>query len=62
MRIKPEQLTAELKKGLKPIYVVAGDEPLQLGEMADVIRKAARLLVMIIVRLFQSMQILNGIN
>ena len=43
MRIKPEQLTAELKKGLKPIYVVAGDEPLQLGEMADVIRKAARL-------------------
>jgi len=43
MRIKPEQLTAELKKGLKPIYVVAGDEPLQLGEMADAIRKAARL-------------------
>ena len=43
MRNKPEQLTAELKKGLKPIYVVAGDEPLQLGEMADAIRKAARL-------------------
>ena len=43
MRIKPGQLNAELKKGLKPIYVITGDEPLQLGEMADAIRKAARL-------------------
>ncbi len=43
MRIKPGQLNAELKKGLKPIYVITGDEPLQLGEMADTIRKAARL-------------------
>jgi len=43
MRIKPEQLVAQLKKGLKPIYFITGDEPLQLGEMADTIRKAARL-------------------
>jgi len=43
MRIKPEQLAAELKKGLKPIYFITGDEPLQLGEIADEIRKAARL-------------------
>ena len=43
MRIKPGQLSAELKKGLKPIYFITGDEPLQLGELADVIRKAARL-------------------
>jgi len=43
MRIKPEQLVAQLKKGLKPIYFITGDEPLQLGEMADAIRQAARL-------------------
>ncbi len=43
MRIKPGQLTAELKKALKPIYFITGDEPLQLGELADDIRKAARL-------------------
>jgi DNA polymerase-3 subunit delta len=43
MRIKPGQLSAELKKGLKPIYFITGDEPLQLGELADVIRKTAKL-------------------
>jgi len=42
MRIKPEQLTAALQKGLMPVYFIAGDEPLQLGEMADAVRKAAR--------------------
>ena len=43
MRIKPGQLSAELKKGLKPIYLITGDEPLQLAELADEIRKAAKL-------------------
>ncbi len=43
MRIKPDQLAAELKKGLKPVYFITGDEPLQLGEKADEIRKAGRL-------------------
>jgi DNA polymerase-3 subunit delta len=42
MRFKPEQLSAALKKGLMPVYFIAGDEPLQLGEMADAVRKAAR--------------------
>jgi DNA polymerase-3 subunit delta len=42
MRIKPEQLTAALHKGLTPVYFIAGDEPLQLGEMADAVRNAAR--------------------
>ena len=42
MRIKPEQLSAVLQKGLKPIYFITGDEPLQLGEMADAVRKAAK--------------------
>ncbi len=42
MRIKPEQLNASLQKGLMPVYFITGDEPLQLGEMADAVRKAAR--------------------
>jgi DNA polymerase-3 subunit delta len=42
MRIKPEQLTATLQKGLLPIYFISGEEPLQLGELADAIRKAAK--------------------
>ena len=42
MRFKPEQLSAALKKGLMPVYFISGDEPLQLGEMADAVRKAAR--------------------
>jgi len=43
MRLKLEQLDAELKKSLHPVYLVSGDEPLQLGEAADVIRSAVRL-------------------
>ena len=42
MRLKPEQLSSALQKGLTPVYFITGDEPLQLGEMADAVRKAAR--------------------
>jgi DNA polymerase-3 subunit delta len=42
MRLKPEQLAAVLQKELAPVYFISGDEPLQLGEMADAIRAAAR--------------------
>lgn len=42
MQIKPEQLAAQLKKGLAPLYFVSGDEPLLLQEACDVIRVAAR--------------------
>jgi len=42
MRIKPEQLSAALQKGLMPVYFITGDEPLQLGEMADAVREAAK--------------------
>lgn len=42
MRLKPDQLNAALQKKLAPVYFISGDEPLQLGEMADAIRKAAR--------------------
>ncbi|MEE7626408.1 DNA polymerase III subunit delta [Methylobacter sp. Wu8] len=42
MRLKPEQMAAALQKDLAPVYFISGDEPLQLGELADAIRAAAR--------------------
>ncbi|MDD5579799.1 MAG: DNA polymerase III subunit delta [Methylobacter sp.] len=42
MRLKPDQLNAALQKKLAPVYFISGDEPLQLGEMAEAVRKAAR--------------------
>lgn len=36
------QLDNALKKGLVPVYLVTGDEPLQAGEAADSIRLAAK--------------------
>ena len=41
MRIKSEQLDGALNK-LAAVYLVSGDEPLQAGESADAIRKAAK--------------------
>nr|NIR98928.1 DNA polymerase III subunit delta [Gammaproteobacteria bacterium] len=42
MRIKAEQLRFQLNKGLAPVYVVSGDEPLLAMEAADAIRDRAR--------------------
>jgi DNA polymerase III subunit delta len=42
MQLKPEQLEASLQKKLSPVYFLTGDEPLQLAEMADAVRTAAR--------------------
>ena len=43
MKLYPEKLAGHLAAGkLAPVYVVAGDEPLQVGEAADAIRAAAR--------------------
>ena len=43
MRIRPEQLSTSLQSGnLAPIYLITGDEPLQMMEAADTIRKAAK--------------------
>lgn len=42
MRLNPDQLPAALNRGLAPIYLVSGDEPLAVGEASDVIRAAAR--------------------
>jgi DNA polymerase-3 subunit delta len=42
LRLNSEQLPAALSRGLAPIYLVSGDEPLLVGEAADAIRAAAR--------------------
>src|SRR5450631_4833618 len=42
MRVRPEQLSTHLARGLAPLYVVHGDEPLLVIEAGDAIRAAAR--------------------
>lgn len=42
MQLRGEQLAAHLERGLKPVYLVYGDEPLLVIEAADAIRAAAR--------------------
>ena len=42
MKLKLDQLAGHLKGGLSPIYLLSGDEPLQLGEALDAIRAKAR--------------------
>ncbi|MBK8816195.1 MAG: DNA polymerase III subunit delta [Methylococcaceae bacterium] len=42
MQIKPPQLAGVLQKGLAPVYFLSGDEPQQVGELADLIRKSAK--------------------
>jgi DNA polymerase-3 subunit delta len=44
MRLRNDQLAAHLAKELTPIYFLSGDEPLQMGEAADLIRNRARAL------------------
>jgi DNA polymerase-3 subunit delta len=42
MRLRNDQLSARLKSSLVPVYLLSGDEPLQMREAADEIRQAAR--------------------
>lgn len=42
MRIYPEKLTSHLATSLAPVYLVSGDEPLQMIEATDAIRARAR--------------------
>jgi len=42
MRIPLSQLQTTLSKNLAPLYLLTGDEPLQLGEAADEIRQRAK--------------------
>jgi DNA polymerase III subunit delta len=42
MQLRADQLGAHLQRGLKPLYLVHGDEPLLAQEAGDAIRAAAR--------------------
>lgn len=42
MKLRINQLGAQLKKQLAPVYIVSGDEPLQVAQCCDQIRKHAR--------------------
>lgn len=42
MQLAPAQLASHLERGLRSLYVLHGDEPLQQQEAADAIRQAAR--------------------
>ncbi len=42
MRLRNDQLASQLQKQLSPIYLISGDEPLQMQEAADEVRAAAR--------------------
>jgi DNA polymerase III subunit delta len=42
MQARADQLAASLQRGLKPLYMVHGDEPLLAQEACDLIRASAR--------------------
>ncbi|QFT56106.1 DNA polymerase III subunit delta [Microbulbifer sp. THAF38] len=42
MRINPQQLSQQLRRGLAPVYIISGDEPLLVQECCDQIRAAAK--------------------
>ena len=42
MQLRQSDLTGQLARTLLPVYLVTGDEPLQVLEAADAIRQAAR--------------------
>ena len=42
MQVRADQLAASLQRGLKPLYMVHGDEPLLAQEAGDLIRASAR--------------------
>jgi DNA polymerase-3 subunit delta len=42
MKINGDNLTGQLARGLAPIYLISGDEPLLVNEAADAIRARAR--------------------
>lgn len=42
MRLKSDELFVKLNKGLSPVYLFTGDEPLQLLELENAVRQTAR--------------------
>jgi DNA polymerase-3 subunit delta len=35
LKLRPDNLAAQLEQRLLPVYLISGDEPLQAGEAAD---------------------------
>lgn len=42
MKLRPDQLEGQFRKGLAPVYLICGEEPLQFREVVDSIRAQAR--------------------
>ena len=42
MKLDPDKLAAQLARGLAPVYLLSGDEPLLVSEAADAVRTRAR--------------------
>ncbi|MDP0562848.1 MAG: DNA polymerase III subunit delta [Candidatus Endonucleobacter sp. (ex Gigantidas childressi)] len=42
MKLGPDQLAAHLQRQLSLVYIISGDEPFQVSECADLVRKKAR--------------------
>ena len=42
MQVRAEQIHEQLRLGLKPVYLISGDEPLQVMEVADAVRAYAK--------------------
>lgn len=43
MRVRPHELATHIeRKGIAPVYLISGDEPLQMNEAADTVRSSAR--------------------
>jgi DNA polymerase-3 subunit delta len=42
MKLYPNKLSAHLSSALKPVYIITGDEPMQVNECLDAIRVKAR--------------------
>lgn len=42
MKVSPDNLPAHVGRNLSGVYLISGDEPLQMGEMSDLVRNAAR--------------------
>ena len=42
MKLQADRVQAQLSKGLSPVYFIPSDDPLQAGEIADLIRAEAR--------------------
>ena len=42
MKIYPDKLVAQLSRGVSPVYIISGDEPLLVQELCDTLRSGLR--------------------